>query len=162
MKRTLTLMRHAKSSWEDEALPDHERPLNHRGEKAAKTMACRLKESGYVPNLVIVSSATRTQQTAEALNKCYNETLPIQSESLLYEADIERVVDVIRAVDKSVAHLMLVGHNPVTEMLADRLANRSYGMPTAAYIRFDIPVPWHDFTLDTYEVIAYDFPKSQK
>ena len=65
--RTLTLMRHAKSSWDDPAVGDHDRPLNGRGKKAAKVMAERLKSSGYKPDLVVVSSALRARETAEAL-----------------------------------------------------------------------------------------------
>jgi len=160
--RTLTLMRHAKSSWDDASVADHDRPLNGRGEKAAKKMAERLKDSGYVPDLVIVSSALRTQQTAAALQKRYGGALTLQREPRLYEAGAEAYADVIRETGDAVKHLMLIGHNPTTEWIAERLGGGGGGMPTAAYVRFEIPFSWADFRFEPLKVLAYDFPKSDK
>jgi phosphohistidine phosphatase len=160
--RTLTLMRHAKSSWDDPSVSDHDRPLNGRGKKAAKTMAERLKDSGYEPDLVIVSSARRTQETAEALRKRYGKTLTIRTEPRLYEAEAEAYADVIRGVDDKIKHLMIIGHNPTVEWMAEALGGGSEGMPTAAYIRLEIPSKWGDFRFETLNVLAYDFPKSDK
>lgn len=161
MRRTLTLMRHAKSSWKDDTLHDHDRPLNRRGEKAAQTMACRLRDRGYLPDLILVSSARRTQLTAQALFECYDEKLPYRSTEALYEASVADIMTVIRGVDASCGALMLIGHNPATQMLADTLAGSDYAMPTAAYIRFEITQPWDAFDLHPCRVLEYDFPKSQ-
>lgn len=161
MKRTLTLMRHAKSSWKDDALHDHDRPLNRRGEKAAQTMACRLRQRGYVPDLVLVSSAARTQLTAEALLQCYDGKPEHHTSEALYEASVPDIVDVIRGVDASCGVLMLIGHNPAMQILTDALAGKHYDMPTAAYICFEITQPWHAFDLHPCSVLDYDFPKSQ-
>jgi len=160
MKRTLTLMRHAKSSWKDDALHDHDRPLNRRGEKAAWTMACRLRQRGYVPDLMLVSSAARTQLTAEALLKCYDKKLEHRTSNALYEASVADIISVIRSVDASCGALMLIGHNPGTQMLTDTLATKHYDMPTAAYIRFEVMQPWNAFDLHPCSVLDYDFPKS--
>lgn len=160
--RTLTLMRHAKSSWDDLQLGDHERPLNERGEKAALTMATRLKEQGYRPDLVIVSSALRTQQTAARLQTVYNGELRVKTEPLLYEASPEIYLATIRSVADGVEHLMIIGHNPTIEWLAAGLGGRERRMPTAAYIRFEIPGAWEEFTLDVCTTIDYDFPKSDR
>lgn len=159
--RTLTLMRHAKSSWDDASLIDHDRPLNKRGEKAAKTMAKRLKASGYLPDLVIVSSALRAQQTAQALQGVYGGQLRLMTEPALYEAALSDYETVIRRVDESITHLMMIGHNPTMERLASELSGRDVMMPTAAYIRFEINRAWCDFRLGRYAMTDYDFPKSR-
>lgn len=160
--RTLTLMRHAKSSWDDMTLADHERPLNRRGEKAAVLMAKRLREEGYLPDLVLISSARRTQQTAEALQNVYGGHLQLVTEPMLYEASPADYRLVIRRVDDAVSHLMMIGHNPTIEQMASMLSGREVTMPTAAYIRFEIPTPWREFTMTRYSETAYDFPKSCK
>ena len=160
--RTLTLMRHAKSSWEDPALSDHDRPLNGRGKKAAKLMAERLKVSGYRPDLVVVSSALRAQETVKALQKRYDGKLNVVPEPRLYEAGIEVYVDVIRRVDKGVRDLMLVAHNPTIEWFAEALAGSYIRMPTGAYFRVEVPVSWAEFKLKTLNVLDYDFPKSDR
>lgn len=160
--RILTLMRHAKSSWDNPHLSDHDRPLNARGEKAALTMAKRLEKRGYVPDLVIVSSALRAQQTAARLQTVYNGALRVKTEPLLYDASPETYVSVIRSVPEDVSHLMIIGHNPTIETLATELGGQPYRMPTAAYICFDIPHIWQRFIRDIYTVLDYDFPKSDR
>lgn len=160
--RTLTLMRHAKSSWDDPQLGDHDRPLNARGEKAALTMAKRLKKRGYRPDLVIVSSALRAQQTAARLQTVYNGELRVKTEPLLYEASPEIYLTTIRSVAERTRHLMIIGHNPTIEWLAADLGGRERRMPTAAYIRLEIPSAWERFTLDVYNTVDYDFPKSDR
>jgi phosphohistidine phosphatase len=158
--KTLLLMRHAKSSWDDPALSDHDRPLNSRGLKAAKTMAKRLIDSGYKPDLVLVSSALRTQQTAEALQEGYRGTLNLHTESRLYEASAGEYADVIRRVAENVKHLMLIGHNPTVEWMAKALSGRYSTMPTGAYLHLEIPFSWHEFRYETVNIIDYDYPKS--
>lgn len=160
--RTLTLMRHAKSSWDDPLLDDHDRPLNARGEKAARTMAKRLKAQGYEPDLVIVSSARRAQQTAEALQAPYHDTLKIRTEPRLYEAAVEDYVDVIREVGDEVKHLMLIGHNPTIEAMAAQLSGRERRMPTAAYLRVEIPVSWNTYQTAPFKELDFDYPKSER
>jgi len=160
--RTLTLMRHAKSSWDDPALDDHDRPLNARGEKAAKTMAKRLKAQGYKPDLVIVSSARRAQQTAEALQARYHDTLQIRTEPRLYNAAEDVYAEVISEVGDEVEHLMLIGHNPTTEQMAARLGGRERHMPTAAYLRVEIPVAWKAFRPERFKALDFDYPKSDR
>ena len=159
---TLTLLRHAKSSWDDPGADDHDRPLNARGRKAARKMAERLKASGYRPDLVIVSSARRTQETAEALQEIYGGTLVLQTEPSLYEAPAAAYADVIRRVGEEVEALMLVGHNPTAEHLAEILCGTYRRMPTAAYFRVEVPGEWRDFSLRAFKEVAYDFPKSDR
>ena len=162
MMHTLTLMRHAKSAWDDPSLPDHDRPLNARGEKAAKLMAKRLKKGGFVPNLVIVSSAQRARQTAAALQTAYHGALRLQTEPLLYDAPAEIYADVIRRVDEGVIDLMVIGHNPAMEQIVELLCGAARRMPTAAYLRVELPGAWRDFAFERFTLLDYDFPKSDR
>lgn len=158
---TLTLMRHAKSSWKDTSLSDLDRPLNGRGRRAAVAMAKRLRIAGYIPDLVIVSSALRTQQTAQALQKVYHGQLRLITEPILYEATPADYETVIRRVDEAVDHLMMIGHNPTMEWLASVLSGRDVTLPTAAYIRFKIANQWQHFSITPCVEMDYDFPKSR-
>lgn len=159
---TLTLMRHAKSSWDNPMLADHERPLNPRGKRAASVIAGRLKSAGYRPDLIIASSAIRAKETAKGFIEHYGEAIRIEEEPRLYSAGVEDYIDVIRKIDPQIKHAMIVAHNPEIEMVVEQLAGRYYKMPTAAYVRFEIPRDWQQFALDIYPVSDYDFPKSSK
>jgi phosphohistidine phosphatase len=158
---TLTLMRHAKSSWDDPALSDHDRPLNARGNAAADTMAARLKDSGYRPDLLIASSALRAQETAKAIQKAYA-GLALRTEPLLYEAPPSVYADVIRRLPEHVNDVMIVGHNPAMEWMAEALSGGFLKVPTAAYLRVGIPGKWEAFHFEPFERLAYDFPKSDR
>lgn len=134
MKR-LTLMRHADTRWKDAGISDLERPLNRRGTAAAETMARRLLELELVPDLLMVSPARRTQQTAEILAR--ELSVPqrrVVREELLYLASAEDLLKVVRGAGPRVAHLLLVGHNPGVSELVHLLvpAGSPSGLATAA------------------------------
>src|ERR1700740_2439544 len=127
MKR-LTLMRHADARWNDPGMSDLERPLNRRGSTAAEGMASRLLELELVPDLLLVSPARRTQQTAEILAR--ELSLPerrVLREESLYLASAADLLKVIERTGPRVAHVLLVGHNPGVSELMQRLAPRSGG-----------------------------------
>jgi phosphohistidine phosphatase len=142
MKR-LTLMRHADARWQDPGLPDLQRPLSRRGSAAAEAMARRLLELELVPDLLLVSPARRTQQTAEIVAR--ELSLPerrVLREESLYLASAADLLKVVERTGPRVAHVLLVGHNPGVSELMQRLAPRSGGgggLSTAALcsIAFD-------------------------
>jgi phosphohistidine phosphatase len=115
---TLTLFRHAKSSWADPSLEDFDRPLAPRGEQAAPLMGAFLAERGLIPDLVLCSAARRTRQT---LNLAFRH-LKTQPETRfadeLYHATVPALLAVIRGAPDAKHHLMLVGHNPGLQSLA--------------------------------------------
>ncbi|OWV90901.1 phosphoglycerate mutase [Rhizobium sp. R72] len=119
-KRRLLLLRHAKSAWPAD-VADHDRPLAGRGEKAAPLMGRYLAREKLIPDLVLVSSARRTQETWKLVAK----KLPSSIEKLdtedLYEASAAKIAAVVQAVDPSVRTLMLIGHNPGFQDLAEGL-----------------------------------------
>ena len=134
MKR-LTLMRHAEARWKDADLSDLERPLNRRGNAAAESMARRLLELQLVPDLLLVSPARRTRQTAEILAR--ELSIParrVLHEEALYLASAADVLRVVQAIGPRVTHLLVVAHNPGVSELVQQLVPEAEasGLATAA------------------------------
>lgn len=120
----LLLMRHAKSSWADSALKDHERPLNDRGVAAATAMGKYFAREGMVPDRLLVSTARRTRETiAGVLAQTTGWPTPTFDERL-YAASASRLAGLVRATEANIRTLMLVAHNPGMQMLACDLGGR--------------------------------------
>lgn len=122
MIRTLLLLRHAKSSWDDAALDDFDRPLAKRGREAAPRMAREMARRGWLPDRALVSAALRTRQTWELVEAALPHTVPTLSDRSIYEAPAERILDAVRATPAGVETLLVVGHNPGFEDLISLLA----------------------------------------
>lgn len=121
MKR-LTLMRHAEARWKDADLSDLERPLNRRGTAAAEAMARRLLERQLIPDLLLVSPARRTRQTAEIVAR--ELSIParrVVHEEALYLASADDVLKVVQGAGPRVGHLLVIAHNPGVSELVQRL-----------------------------------------
>lgn len=140
-KVTLTLMRHAKSSWQNHGQSDHDRPLNERGHRDAPIMAARLKERGDIPSLILSSSAQRTQQTTAHLLDVFGEPSPeVHYDERLYLGSPESILDILNDVPDAVNHVIVVAHNPGIEDLSALLSGtHSDTMPTAAIRQFLCP-----------------------
>lgn len=121
MKRIL-LLRHAKSSWDDPQLEDFQRPLNPRGRQSAKRMARFLEENAIRPGLVLCSAAVRTRATYEILEPAM-QGVPVAFEDGLYEATRGDLLHRLQRVDGHLAQVMVIGHNPGLEKLAQLLAD---------------------------------------
>jgi phosphohistidine phosphatase len=133
--KRLTLMRHGDVRWKDASLPDLERPLNRRGAAAAEAMARRLLELELVPDLMLVSPARRTQQTAEILAR--ELSIPARRmvcEEKLYLAGAGDLLQVVQASGPRITHLLLVAHNPGVSELVRLFAPKGAGsgLATAA------------------------------
>src|ERR1700761_9215785 len=122
-------MRHANAQWNDREISDFERPLNRRGHSEAEAMARRMSELGLSPSLLLVSTARRALQTAEAV--ALELGVParyISREESLYLAPAEEILRLVRATGPRIPHVMVVGHNPGISYLANLLApNREIG-----------------------------------
>jgi len=105
-------MRHAKSSWADENMSDHERPLNKRGDKAAIAMGQALTARGYAPDTIWSSDATRTRQTAMRLIRAIPGAQTVNYNSGFYHASAEQVLMICGKQIEPNGKLMLLGHNP--------------------------------------------------
>lgn len=110
--KRLSLLRHAKSSWDDPALADHDRPLNPRGVHSALLMGHYLSRRAERPDLILASTALRARQTVEHLLEGLGETLPVESDPALYLAEAEQILACVQALDDGLRHVLLVGHNP--------------------------------------------------
>jgi phosphohistidine phosphatase len=150
MKR-LSLLRHAKSAWDDPTLGDRERPLAPRGRKAAKRVARWAEEHGVRPQLVVCSDATRAQQTLQRVLPALGEPA-VSFDSTLYGAAAGTLLARVRALPDEVEDAMLVGHNPGLMDLVLLLAapgplreRASGNVPTGALARLEADVErWAD------------------
>jgi phosphohistidine phosphatase len=116
MKR-LTLLRHAKSDWLDRSLRDFDRPLNARGMKGAKAMGLYAAEKKMVFDAVVASPAVRVTETIDHFEAAYGQTLHPDWDRRVYLASSVTLIDVLRGVDDSANHVLMVGHNPGLEDL---------------------------------------------
>jgi len=140
---TLTLFRHAKSSWDAPDLDDRDRPLNARGLAAAPLMGTFLKEHNLKPDLVLCSTAVRTRKTLELAGGGWQPGPRTKFETALYLAEPTNMLERVRRTPGTVRHLMVVGHNPGLQILGLELigtgdpaliAALSQKLPTAGVI----------------------------
>jgi phosphohistidine phosphatase len=160
--KRLFLLRHAKSSWEDEDLPDHDRPLAPRGRKAAKRMAKHLRQEGISPSLVLCSSARRTRETLERVGPDGEARI----ERELYGASASELLERLRRVPDDAESVMLIGHNPAVQELAlelaadgDDLADVERRFPTCALATMRLPGTWGELQAGAAELVAFVRPK---
>ena len=116
LMRRIYLLRHAKSSWEDVGLADHDRPLAPRGRRAAKAIGRYLQDSSIEPEFVLCSSARRAQETLERTG------LAGRVEPELYGASADELLARLRHISPELRSVMLIGHNPGMQQLALLLA----------------------------------------
>lgn len=119
--RRLLLMRHAKSDWSIAGQADHERPLAPRGRAAAPEMGAYMARSGLVPDAVVVSTARRTRETWDLVAQAFDAQREPTYEQRVYEASAPRLLAVIRETPATAHTLLLVGHNPGLQELAQLL-----------------------------------------
>lgn len=136
--KTLYLLRHAKSSWDDPQLADFERPLSERGIRAAPFMGKYLKANDPVPALIVSSPATRARQTAEMFTEALGFNGEIVFDGRIYEASPRALREVASETDDSIHSVMLVGHNPGMEGFLRYLTDKIEPMPTAAIAIIDL------------------------
>jgi phosphohistidine phosphatase len=136
--KTLYILRHAKSSWDNAALSDFERPLNERGLRAAPLVGGVMKKNRFEPELILSSPAKRAAQTATLIKQSAGIGGAIQFDERIYEASPARLLEVISEQNEKTASVMLVGHNPGLEGLLKFLTGELQPMPTAALAVVDL------------------------
>ena len=164
--RTLYLLRHAKSSWSDPTLADHERPLSPRGRRDAKRIADHIRRLGIAPALVLCSTSRRTRETLELVRPALD-AATVSLEPELYAASADTLLERLHAVPGEVASVMLIGHNPGLEDLARFLASGGPELgrletkfPTAALATLTFPAAtWQRLVEADALLAAYVVPK---
>lgn len=121
--RVLYLFRHAKSSWDEPGLEDFARPLAPRGERAGEAMRNYMKVADVRPRLVLCSSAVRTRQTLDAVLPAFDRDVDVAYENGLYHGGASDLTKRLRHVPDEVTSIMLVGHNPTLQALAESLVD---------------------------------------
>lgn len=144
--KTLTLLRHAKSSWDDPALGDFDRPLNARGRKAARAMGREMRRLGLGYDLILASPAARVTGTLNELAQGYGGAVATEQDRLIYLASPATLLGIVRAVDDRVERLLLVGHNPGLEQLTLALSRRGalHDLVAAKYPTAALAELWFD------------------
>lgn len=164
MKRTLVMIRHAKSSWANPLQSDFERPLNERGLGDAPMMGKRLAEAGINPDLVISSTALRTRQTSQliAAEVGYNVS-DVQWEEKLYHCIAAVFEEVIMEVPDEVETVFIVAHNPgITDFVNQLSPDFAIGnMPTCGMVGVHMEAAhWSDYYSVKRKVFMFDYPKN--
>jgi len=168
--KTILLLRHAKSAWNDAPLSDHDRPLNRRGERAARAIADHFAQHGPRPDLILCSTATRARQTLAPLLKRLGPPAPPTSlEDDLYLASEASLWARLQAVPDDVATVLLIGHNDGIWQLAAMLAGRGSKVlltalrekyPTGALTMLHAPAErWRDLAAGSGELFAFVRPR---
>jgi phosphohistidine phosphatase len=160
--KTLTLVRHAKSSWKDSNLSDRDRPLNQRGEHDAPLMGKRIVDAGIRPSLILCSPAVRAWTTGKIL--AHEIGYPrefLQRENSLYLASLDNILDVLVAQDAEFNNVMLIGHNPGLTEFANYLSpGLTDNLPTAGVVSVSFEQEdWSLYSAPKTELLTYDYPK---
>jgi len=148
--KTLLIMRHAKSSWNDDSLSDHDRPLNDRGEADAPHMGAVLTARDLVPDRILSSTAVRARTTAELVAQNCAFDGEISLDRNLYHAGPDEFIDALKGLPTDLDRVLLVGHNPGISELVDFLADTPEMMTTANIAVLQLPVNrWSELDFET-------------
>jgi phosphohistidine phosphatase len=162
--RQLTLLRHAKSSWADSRLSDHDRPLANRGLRDAPRMGRRLEARGIAVDLMLTSTAVRARQTAELVDAALSRSPhAIREEPRIYLASPGELLEVLSAVEDVINALVLVGHNPGLTQLANLMLRDLAlpNLPTAGVVAVDCDIDsWSAIASARFSLRFYDYPKN--
>ena len=124
---TLHLLRHAKSDW-DGGEADHDRPLAPRGERAAAAMAVYCRQQGIAPDVVLCSSARRTQETLALLRGDLPEGVRVETTRDLYEVGAAQIVARLKSIPVKARVALVIGHNPGMEDTVRLLSGDGVGV----------------------------------
>lgn len=139
--KTLLLLRHAKSSWKNPTLEDHDRPLKKRGRRAAPRMGRLAREQGLTPEIILCSTAVRAVETERLFSEEAEFRGELRLEADLYLAEPEAILALLaKAGLRGAEKVMVVGHNPGLEELLARLTGVEERFPTGALAEVRLPI----------------------
>jgi phosphohistidine phosphatase len=163
--KTLLLIRHAKSSWDDPKLSDFERTLTERGKSDAKMMAKRIKDKSIEIKFFVSSPAKRAKKTAKIFMKEFDE----KEKNLLlfpslYEGSVQNFYDAVEGLDQKEDKVALFAHNPgISDFVNSLDCSPVYNMPTCAVFALKIKTKdWKEFREAEKEFLFFDYPKNEE
>jgi phosphohistidine phosphatase len=146
--KTLTLLRHAKSGWDDMSLRDFDRRLNAKGKRAAATVGRHMRDQGLGYDLVVASPAVRVMETLDGVASGYGRSLDPVWDKQLYLASATTLLDIVQALPSEHRSVLLVGHNPgledLTLLLAVDPGEAEEKYPTATLAELTVGERWAD------------------
>lgn len=166
--RTLLLLRHAKSSWDDPAVDDFDRPLNARGRRAAQAIARELAQAAVEPEVILCSSARRTRETLDAVLPGLRRDHAVHVERRLYLADAGVLQVAVRELPAKADCALVIGHNPGLHDFADALCGAgdaamrqrlSEKFPTGALATIEIAGPWARVAAGAGRLVGFVVPR---
>ena len=147
--KTLLLMRHAKSSWKDADIPDHERPLSKRGKKDAPLMGKLIKEKELVPQKILISSAVRATETASLVRDKSGFIEDLDCLDSFYLAEPNGYLDPLRTLPDNLERVLVIGHNPGLEGLLQILSGQIVPLSAGAVAHILLHInQWNELNLD--------------
>lgn len=163
--KTLLVIRHAKSSWEDPRLPDHDRPLLPIGVKKTNRIANDLKKRNIIPDLMFSSTAKRANETAKLIADKLGYPLDqIITSSQLYHAASGDIYTALYALENTIESVMIFGHNPTfTYFVNQYLDPRIENLPTSGVVCIEFSCDrWEDINDSSFQVNFVVFPRMLK
>jgi phosphohistidine phosphatase len=166
--KRLSVLRHAKSSWEEPNLDDFDRPLNERGWKAARRIGRELKQRKIAVDFCLASPAARVRETLDGLAQGYGDfSFEVRFEPRIYEASVETLLELVRVIPDDVEKPLLVGHNPGLHELVLRLTSGGElrrrleaKFPTAAFAMIDLHAKrWAEVTAGQGKIVELILPR---
>lgn len=165
--KTLYVIRHAKSSWDQPGLSDFDRPLNERGKRDAPRMGKRLKEKSIIPHLMLSSPAKRALSTCKRIAETLDYPKDkIKTERDLYHADDDQILNVLRRINDKHDVVFMFGHNPGLTDFVNATSDRDNyidNVPTCGIVAFTFDVDsWQRISFGKGRFLFFDFPKSKE
>ena len=163
--KTLILVRHAKSNWDDPALTDFERPLNRRGLKDAPMMGKIISQKEIKPELIISSPAVRALTTAKHFAEAMSFPLDlIKKENAVYEHGPNGVLRLLQKIDVEINSVMLFGHNPDLTHLVSFFTNKAFeNIPTCGVVCLDFDIiSWEELNAGKAKLRFFEYPKKYR
>lgn len=160
--KTLFILRHAKSSWDDPDLPDFDRPLNKRGLQAAPFVGSLMRERRLHVDLILSSPARRARETAALVKEAADFSAEIRHDERIYEASPMSLLYLVAESDDALESVLLIGHNPGLEGLVKILTGGGLSMPTAALAEIELNVDsWSKIAAESGKLKSSVRPKDE-
>jgi phosphohistidine phosphatase len=158
--KTLYLIRHAKSSWNDLSCDDFDRPLNKRGKRDAPFMGELLADNEILPDIIYSSPAKRTTDTAKIIAKKIGYTKEIIFDQRIYESNLIILIRLIKEIDNYYESAFFFGHNPILNLFVEEYGDFDENIPTCGIVKLVFECDkWEQITPANCEFLEFEYPK---